>query len=198
MLLRFLKSLVCFDADGAAGGGSGTPNGGGSGTQNGDGQNSNSNNNNGNGSGTQVRDRIVFDEEYVKSLRKEAGDNRVAANKHEARAKELETENAGLKSKLSELNLSSTFNSVARELGAVHPEVVFKLLDQSKLELDTEGKPNAEKLKTAVEELKKSYPEMFGEAQKKTGGNVDAGAGGSGASSNGNMNDFIRKSAGFA
>lgn len=180
------------------GSGSGDQNNSGNGDGNGSGnQNGSGNNNNGGGSnsgGGSQNAATGFDASYVKSLRDEAAEHRVAARDASKRAETAEAKVTELEGKFKAINTDSALTAGIAGAG-VKPEyadVIKKLLDTSKLDLDGDGKPSADKLKTEFTALKEKYPAMFGIVK----GSVDAGAGGGGSASASTMNDFIRKAAG--
>jgi len=78
----------------------------------------------------------------------------------------------------------------SQSLGIVDPEAAFRLLDQSTLEIDDDGKvKNAEK---ALRDLVKAKPYLLGGGR----GSADGGAAGSAGSPKTSMNDILRDAAG--
>jgi hypothetical protein len=137
----------------------------------------------------------TYDEKYVKALRGEAAQHRKELREAQARLKELETaqlseaekkdlrlkELEGEVSRLQKETRTAQVVAAAAAAGAVNPERVARLVDD-----------DAEDVKKAVADLKKSDPYLFA---RPGGGSADGGAGGNGTTKL-DMNSLIRRAAG--
>lgn len=104
--------------------------------------------------------------------------------------KTLTDELAGLKGAEKRRTVASAISAEAGKQGAIYPDDIFRLIDESDIDLTDEGKvKNAEKL---VTNLKTARPALFGKAPGADGG---PGRGNGGGSATG-MNDLIRQAAG--
>lgn len=101
--------------------------------------------------------------------------------KLQAQLDSLTKENTELKSRVQ----MATAERAATRAGALYPDLVAAKIPAEALEDD-------KKLETAVADIKKQYPALFG---RSAGGSADGGAGG-GRPAGGGMNDFIRRAAG--
>jgi|GEM_PF-7110087 len=147
----------------------------------------------------------TFSLEYVQELRKEAASHRTKANDYE---KQLTTERAekealakqlsGLHAERKATNTKAAINKVASEHGAIDADVISLLLKPEELQLDDNGTPNDEALKTAIEALKTAKPHLFnGSSPSTMNSNIDAGTRGSAPLnydqlSNMSMDDYLK------
>ena len=77
---------------------------------------------------------------------------------------DLQAKHAELEQKYKERVISAEVQLAATELGIVHPEKVFRLIDTSELEFDDDG-TTPKNAKALVEKLLKEMPELTGEKQ---------------------------------
>jgi len=113
--------------------------------------------------------------------------------KIQTKNKELEEQVKTLLAEQTRRNVASVIETAAQAAGALYPADVFKLIDQSELEMSDDGKvKNAEKV---IQNLKQARPALFGRAPSADGG---AGRQGSSPEGAGVMNDLIRRAAGRA
>lgn len=110
------------------------------------------------------------------------------AERVQAERDEAIRERDAIRAQLRERDARGEVETAARAMNAISPNVVYRLLD---LEYDDDGKPT--NLRTELNALKRSNPELFGAA-----GSADGGSGrGQGLSSGrGGMSDQIRQAAG--
>lgn len=185
-------------AQGAAGGTGGQSNGG-SGDGEGGGGGSGSEPPGGSGGGQPK----TYNEDYVKGLRKEAGDARAKAKDLETRLKALEDEKLSdtekkdrelqdLRKQTVELAAkarAADIKEAAITAGATRPGLVAKLVPD---DLDI---ADSDKLEAALKKIKTEYPELFTKSGNGANGSADGGAGGGGTAKP-SMNDWIRQAAG--
>lgn len=112
-------------------------------------------------------------------------DLRDAAKKAE-KGSEMETQLTQMADQVAESDRKTDFYEAAHQAGITNLKLAYTVAVQDEM-FDKRGLVN-------FEEMKKSYPELFG-TNKKPDGNAGAGTGGDGTPT-GNMNDWIRQAAG--
>lgn len=136
----------------------------------------------------------TYSEDYVKDLRKEAATYRTKASDAQKQLDTVLTELNTLKSEQKATKTQAAFTVAATEAGAVYPDPIFALVSD-KIKTDEAGTPDAESLKTVLEDTKKAYPALF-KATPVNGKQVDAGAKGDSPKAV-DFNAFIRQNLGI-
>ena len=100
-----------------------------------------------------------------------------------------QSKRAELEKRVQTGELKSDVRAAAVKAKAIDPEVVWRMIDEDKVERDTDGNPtNLDKL---VEAIKASHPVLF----TRVRGGGDGGSRGS-AQGGGDMNELLRRAAG--
>lgn len=107
-------------------------------------------------------------------------DEKLSEQEKQAKAaKEADERASAAESRLQELELSNAVERAAAKAGVLDPEDATILIDKKLLEKDSEGRPTAESITTALDDLKTRKPHLFRDGQPpapRRPGDPDGGA----------------------
>lgn len=130
-------------------------------------------------------------DELEVELKRRDQDKLSTEEKLQTRVSDLEAEKLAWERERQEVRVSNAVRDAAAKAGARYPDAVFRLIDLSSLDYESDGAPK--NLDKAVEKVKAAYPEFFNGTQGP--GKVAAGARQVAASES--MDDWLRQRAGI-
>lgn len=124
----------------------------------------------------------TYSEEYVKDLRKESAGYRTKLADTQKQLDTVLTKLNAIETEQKATKTKAAFDTAATEAGAIYLDPIYVLV-ADKITVDDAGVPDAESLKTVLEDTKKAYPALFksttparGTQSHLGGKQVDAGA----------------------